>query len=75
MLLDFPGGPVVRNPPPTLCNSNCINVFFDPSPRIMEIKPKINKWDLNSETFAQQRKQQTKQKDKAQRRRKYLQMM
>ena len=22
------------------------NIFFDPSPRIMEIKTKINKWDL-----------------------------
>ena len=69
MLLDFPAEPVVRNPPPTLSNSNCINIFFDPSPRIMEIKPKINKWDLNSKAFAQQRKQHTKRKDKAQSRR------
>ena len=22
------------------------NIFFDPSPRVTEIKPKINKWDL-----------------------------
>ena len=25
---------------------NCSNVFLDPSPRVMEIKIKINKWDL-----------------------------
>ena len=25
---------------------NHSNIFFDPSPRIMEIKAKINKWDL-----------------------------
>ena len=38
----------------TLCDIN-YNIFFDPSPRIMEIKAKINKWDLKA--FAQQRKQ------------------
>ena len=40
----------------TFCDINH-NIFFDPSPRIMEIKAKINKWDLNSKAFAQQRKQ------------------
>ena len=25
---------------------NCNNVFFDPPPRILKIKTKINKWDL-----------------------------
>ena len=25
---------------------NCNNIFFDPSPRVMEIKTKMNKWDL-----------------------------
>ena len=30
----------------TLFNINCSNIFLDPPPRIMEIKPKINKWDL-----------------------------
>ena len=29
----------------TLSNINCRNIFFDPSPSIMEIK--INKWDLS----------------------------
>ena len=30
----------------TLSDINCSNIFFDPSPRKMEIKTKINKWDL-----------------------------
>ena len=30
----------------TLLDVNCSNIFFDLSPRIMEIKTKINKWDL-----------------------------
>ena len=30
----------------TLSDINHSNIFFDPSPRIMEIKTKINKWDL-----------------------------
>ena len=30
----------------TLSHINCSKIFFDPSPRIMEIKTKINKWDL-----------------------------
>ena len=25
---------------------NCSKVFFDPPPRVMKIKTKINKWDL-----------------------------
>ena len=29
-----------------LCDINHSNIFFDPSPRIMEIKANINKWDL-----------------------------
>ena len=29
----------------TLSGINCSNIFFDPSPRIMEIKTKINKLD------------------------------
>ena len=27
-------------------NINYSNIFFDPPPRVMEIKTKINKWDL-----------------------------
>ena len=30
----------------TLFDINHSNIFFDPSPRVMEIKAKINKWDL-----------------------------
>ena len=30
----------------TLCDINHSKIFFDPSPRIMEMKTKINKWDL-----------------------------
>ena len=30
----------------TLSDINHSNIFFNPSPRIMEIKTKINKWDL-----------------------------
>ena len=42
----------------TLFDINCSNIFFELSPRLMEIKTKINKWDqikLKS-FFAQQRK-------------------
>ena len=30
----------------TLFDINCSKIFFDPPPRVMEIKTKINKWDL-----------------------------
>ena len=30
----------------TLFDINHSNIFFDPHPRVMEIKTKINKWDL-----------------------------
>ena len=30
----------------TLFDINPSKIFFDPPPRVMEIKPKINKWDL-----------------------------
>ena len=50
----------------TLFNTNCSNIFLDSSPRVMEIKIKINKWDLiklegffsflNVKAFVQQRK-------------------
>ena len=31
----------------TLFDINCSNIFFNPPPRVMKIKTKINKWDLN----------------------------
>ena len=30
----------------TLYDINHSNIIYDPAPRVMEIKPKINKWDL-----------------------------
>ena len=30
----------------TIFDINCNNIFLDPSPRVMEIKAKINKWNL-----------------------------
>ena len=30
----------------TLSDINHSKIFFDPSPRVMEIKTKINKWDI-----------------------------
>ena len=30
----------------TVFDINRSNIFFDPPPRVMKVKPKINKWDL-----------------------------
>ena len=30
----------------TLSDKNCKNIFFNLSPRVMEIKTKVNKWNL-----------------------------
>ena len=36
---------------------NCSRILYDPPPRVMEIKAKINKWDLiKLKAFAQRRK-------------------
>ena len=41
----------------TLFDINHSNTFLHPPPRVMEIKTKINKWDLiKLQAFAQQRK-------------------
>ena len=43
---------------------NHSKIFFDPTPRVMKIKTKINKWNLiKLKTFTQQRKPLTRQKD------------
>ena len=55
----------------TFFDINHSKIFFDPPPRIMKIKTKVNKWGTN---FAQQRKAKTKSKDIPQNWRKYLQM-
>ena len=40
-----------------LFHINHSNIFFDPHPRVMEIKTKINKWDLMKlKMFVHQRK-------------------
>ena len=31
----------------TLSDINQSKILYDPSPRVMEIKTKVNKWDLN----------------------------
>ena len=41
----------------TLFDINHSKIFFDPPPRVTEIKTQINKWDLiKLKAFAQQRK-------------------
>ena len=41
----------------TLSDKNHSKILYDPPPRVMEIKAKINKWDLiNLKASAQQRK-------------------
>ena len=41
----------------TLNDINQSNILYDPPPRVMEIKTKVNKWDLiKLKNFAQQRK-------------------
>ena len=58
----------------TLFDINHSEILFDPPPRVMEIKTKINKWDLmKPKSFAKQRKLQTGRKDNPQNGRKYLQ--
>ena len=55
----------------TLDDINQSKIFYDPLPRVMEIKTKINKWNLiNLKAFAQQRKLQTGGKDNPQNERK-----
>ena len=57
----------------TLSEINLSNIFFNPSPRVMEVKTKINKWDVTKlKAFAKQRKPSTKRKDNPQNGRKYL---
>ena len=42
----------------TLDDINLSKILYGPPPRVMEIKTKVNKWDLvKPKAFAQQRKQ------------------
>ena len=41
----------------TLSDINCSSIFFYPPPRVMEIKTKLNKWDLiNLKSFCTAKK-------------------
>ena len=41
----------------TLFDINHIKILFDPPPRVMEIKTKVNTWDLSKlKPFAEQKK-------------------
>ena len=60
----------------TLFDINHSKMFFDPPPRVMRIKTKINKWDLMKlKSFCTDNgnHKQTKQKDNVPNGRKYLQ--
>ena len=58
----------------TLFDINHSKILFDPLPRIMEIKTKINKWDLiKLKSFCTAKETINKTKDKPQNGRKYLQ--
>ena len=60
----------------TLTDINHCTTSVDPSPRVMEIKTKINKRDLiDLKSFSKQRKPQSKRKDNLQNGIKYSQMM
>ena len=58
----------------TLLDINHSNIFFDPPPRVMETKTKINKWDLIKLKSFCTAKETIRQKDNPQNGRKYLQM-
>ena len=45
----------------TLSDINQGKILYDPPPRVMEVKTKVNKWDLiKLKTFSQQRKLYTR---------------
>ena len=59
----------------TLYDINHSKILFDPPPTAMEIKTKINKWDLMKlKNFCTAKETINKMKDNSQNGRKYLQM-
>ena len=50
----------------TLFDMNHSSIFFDPLPRVMKIKTKINKWDLVKLSFCTAKETINKQKDNLQ---------
>ena len=68
--------PLEENIGRTLSDINSNNVFYDPHPRVMKIKTKINKWDLiKFKSFCKSKETINKTKRQPQSGRKYLQMM
>ena len=66
---------LVQNIGRTLFDINHSKIFFDPRPRVMEIKTKMNKWDLMKlKSFCTAKETTNKTKDNPQNGRKYLQM-
>ena len=60
----------------TLSDINHSRILYDPPPRILEIKAKINKWDLiKLKSFCMAKEIINKTKGSPQNGRKYLQMM
>ena len=59
----------------TFSDINCTNVFLSQSPNTIEIKTKINKWDIMKlKSFCTAKETINKTKDNPQNGRKYLQM-
>ena len=59
----------------TLFDINHSRIFFDPPPRVMEIKTKINKWDLiKLKSFWKTKETAIRRKNNPLNRRKYLPM-
>ena len=57
----------------TLFDINHSKIFYDPPPRVMEIKTKVNKWDLMKLQSFCTAKETVRRKDNPQNGRKYLQ--
>ena len=66
---------LAENTGKTLFDINRSKIFFNPPPRVMEIKAKINKWDLiKLKSFCTAKETINKMKDNPQNGRTYLQM-
>ena len=60
----------------TLSDINCSNIFYELPPRIMEIKTKIDKWDLSKlKSFCTAKETRDKTKRQPTEERRYLKMV